>query len=104
MSHTTEIITPENSPRRIGVVESDSRNKTRTVVIPYVSRHIKYGKYIKKKTVLHVHAENNESHLGDRVEVAECRPISRTKHWVLVRIVEKAPEGSHLTLKEVAAR
>ena len=46
---------------------------------------------MKKRTVLHVHDEKNESGLGDRVEVAECRPISRTKNWILVRVVQKAP-------------
>jgi small subunit ribosomal protein S17 len=46
---------------------------------------------VKKRTVLHVHDEKNESGLGDRVEVAECRPISRTKNWILVRVVQKAP-------------
>ena len=57
----------------------------------FVTRHPKYGKYVKKRTVLHVHDEKNESGLGDRVEVAECRPISRTKNWILVRVVQKAP-------------
>jgi small subunit ribosomal protein S17 len=79
------------SPRRVGVVESDKRLKTRTVVVNFVTKHPKYGKYVKKRTVLHVHDEKNESGLGDRVEVAECRPISRTKNWILVRVVQKAP-------------
>jgi small subunit ribosomal protein S17 len=60
------------------------------VVIAYSSRHPKYGKYIKRRSVLQVHDESNESHTGDRVEVAECRPISKTKSWVLTRVVEKA--------------
>jgi small subunit ribosomal protein S17 len=59
--------------------------------VNFVTRHPKYGKYVKKRTVLHVHDEKNESGLGDRVEVAECRPISRTKNWILVRVVQKAP-------------
>ncbi|MCE9618543.1 MAG: 30S ribosomal protein S17 [Planctomycetes bacterium] len=92
MSHKTAAVTiPPKSPRRIGVVESDKRVKTRTVVVNFVTKHPKYGKYVKKRTVLHVHDEKNESGLGDRVEVAECRPISRTKNWILVRVVEKAP-------------
>ncbi len=89
MSHTHSIVIPENSPRRIGLVESDRRDKTRTVAIRYSVRHPKYGKYIRRATHLHVHDENNESHLGDRVEVAECRPISKTKSWVLVRVLER---------------
>jgi small subunit ribosomal protein S17 len=79
---------------RVGVVESDKRNKTRRVVVRFQQRHPKYGKYIQGKTVLQVHDENNESHLGDRVEVAPCRPISRTKTWTLLRIIERAPGGS----------
>jgi small subunit ribosomal protein S17 len=84
-----QITVPQESPRRIGVVESDKRSKTRKVVIPYVAKHDKYGKFVKKRTVLHVHDEQNESRVGDRVEIAECRPISRTKSWVLVRVVER---------------
>ena len=72
-----------------GVVESDKRDKTRKVVVEYLARHPKYGKYLKQRTVLHVHDENNESRKGDRVEVAPCRPISKTKSWKLVRVVEK---------------
>jgi small subunit ribosomal protein S17 len=100
---TPELVIPEGSPRRIGVVESDKRNKTRKVVIAYAGKHPKYGKYLRKRTVLQVHDEKNESRLGDRVEVAECRPISKTKSWVLVRVVERAPEGGNITFGEGAA-
>jgi small subunit ribosomal protein S17 len=84
---------PEKSPRRVGIVESDKRDKTRKVTIPFASRHSKYGKYVGRRTVLHVHDEKNESRLGDRVEIAECRPVSKTKSWVVVRIVERAAQG-----------
>jgi small subunit ribosomal protein S17 len=50
--------------------------------------------------VLQVHDEKNESKQGDRVEVAECRPISKTKSWVLVRVVERAPEGGAISFGE----
>ena len=90
MTHASDIVVKENAPRRIGIVESDARDKTRKVVIAYSARHSKYGKYIKRRTVLQVHDESNESHRGDRVEVAECRPVSKTKSWVLTRVVEKA--------------
>ena len=90
MTHASDIVVQENAPRRIGIVQSDARDKTRKVVIAYSSRHPKYGKYIKRRSVLQVHDESNESHKGDRVEVAECRPISKTKSWVLTRVVEKA--------------
>lgn len=75
---------------RIGVVESDARRKTRKVVINYLARHSKYGKYIRRRTVLHVHDEEDASRRGDRVVVAPCRPMSKTKHWRLVRVVESA--------------
>ena len=78
------------SGARVGIVESDKRDKTRKVVINYLSRHPKYGKYVRKRTVLHVHDEGNESHRGDRVEVAPCRPYSKTKRWRMVRIVSSA--------------
>jgi small subunit ribosomal protein S17 len=75
---------------QIGTVESDKRNKTRTVVVAFTAMHPKYGKYVRKRTVLQVHDEKNESHIGDRVEVAPIRPMSRTKSWALVRIVDRS--------------
>lgn len=73
---------------KVGVVTSDKRDKTRTVAIDFQVRHPKYGKYLKKQTKFQVHDEKNASKLGDRVEIANCRPISRTKSWRLVRVVE----------------
>lgn len=102
MPTNNELVIPETSPRRIGVVQSDKRNKTRKVVIAYAGKHAKYGKTMRKRTVLQVHDEKNESHLGDRVEVAECRPISKTKSWVLIRVVERAPEGGAVNFGEGA--
>ena len=69
-------------------------------MIAYAGKHAKYGKTMRKRTVLQVHDEKNESHLGDRVEVAECRPISKTKSWVLVRVVERAPADVGAQLKD----
>jgi len=77
---------------RVGVVDTDARDKSRKVVIDYRAKHPKYGKYIGRRTVLHVHGEHNESASGDVVEVVECRPVSKTKSWRLVRIVEKRSE------------
>ena len=90
MSHRHDIKVPEKSPRKVGVVKSDARDKTRAVAINFSVKHPKYGKYLQTRTVLHVHVEMNESRLGDRVEIAECRPISRTKSWTLLRVLEKA--------------
>lgn len=108
MSHRKDspagVVVPEKSPRRIGVVESDRRNKTRKVVIAFSSQHPKYGKYIKHRTVLHVHDEHNESHVGDRVEVAECRPISRTKSWVLVRVVARGAAPAEIPGADAGVR
>ena len=67
-------------------------HKTIKVVVDYQTRHPKYGKYLKRRTVLHAHDEKNEAKEGDTVEIAECRPLSRTKHHRLLRVVEKAPE------------
>ena len=74
---------------QIGVVQTDSRDKTRKVVIEYRAKHPKYGKFVSKRTVLHCHDESNESHNGDIVEIVQCRPISKTKSWKINRIVEK---------------
>ena len=88
---------PTNAPRPLlrtiqGVVASDKGNKTIKVIVAYQTRHDKYGKYLKRRTVLHAHDETNEAREGDTVELAECRPLSKTKHHRLLRIVQKAPE------------
>jgi small subunit ribosomal protein S17 len=86
-------ITVERGRRRIevGVVTSDKMNKTRRVEIPRLVKHPKYGKYIKRRTICHVHDEKNESHIGDTVEIMETRPLSKLKNWRLVRVVRRAP-------------
>ena len=75
---------------RVGVVETDARDKTRKVVIAYQAKHPKYGKYVSKRTVLHAHDEQNESRVGDKVEVAPCRPMSKTKSWKILRVVARS--------------
>lgn len=86
----------------VGVVSSDKADKTIRVSIDFQTKHAKYGKYLKRQTVILVHDEKNEAKLGDRVEIAECRPISKTKHHRLLRIVERAPEkvGSEVVSAE----
>src|SRR3954462_11611399 len=76
----------------VGVVSSDKGNKSITVVVDFQTKHPKYGKYPRRRTTIHAHDEKNEAKQGDKVELAECRPLSKTKHHRLVRIVEKAPE------------
>ena len=75
-----------------GVVASDKAHKTIKVVVEYQTRHPKYGKFLKRRTVLHAHDEKGEANEGDKVEIAECRPLSKSKHHRLLRIVERAPE------------
>ena len=72
------------------MVVSDSGNKSVKVTIDFKVKHPKYGKYIKRRTKLGVHDEHNQSRVGDIVEIAQCRPYSKTKSWRLVRVVEKA--------------
>ena len=99
MSSKDNIVVGEDAPRRIGVVETATREKTRKVTIQYVAKHPKYGKYVRKRTVLQVHDAKNETGVGDRVEIAECRPISRTKRWTVVRVVEKAPAKADMVFE-----
>ncbi len=73
-----------------GRVVSDKMNKSITVMIERKVRHPIYGKYVRKRTKLHVHDENNECKEGDLVAIMECRPISKTKAWRLVEILERA--------------
>jgi small subunit ribosomal protein S17 len=73
-----------------GMVISNSGNKSIKVAIDFKVRHPKYGKYVKRRTKLGVHDERNEAGVGDIVEVSQCRPISKTKSWRLVNIVQKA--------------
>jgi small subunit ribosomal protein S17 len=75
----------------VGVVTSDKMQKTRRVEIPRLVRHARYGKYIKRRTICYVHDENNESRVGDTVEIMETRPLSKTKNWRLIKVVTKAP-------------
>ena len=92
MTHLKEIKVPENASRNIGIVTSDARDKSCKVEIQYSVKHKKYGKYVRRRTVIQAHDQKNETKLGDRVEVAECRPISKTKSWVVTRVVEASTE------------
>ena len=73
-----------------GKVISDNMDKSITVLIERKVKHPIYGKVIKRSTKLHVHDENNDCKIGDIVTIRECRPISKTKSWTLVDIVERA--------------
>ena len=75
---------------RVGVVASDKGDKTIKVTAIYTQRHLKYGKYMRRRTTMHAHDEKNEARVGDTVELMECRPVSKTKCWRLVRIVNRS--------------
>ena len=75
-----------------GVVVSRSGDKSVRIVLNYKIKHPVYGKYINRRTKLGVHDEKNQATVGDVVEVVQCRPMSKTKSWRLVKIVEKAVE------------
>lgn len=72
-----------------GRVLSDKMNKTIVVAIERFIKHKTYGKFIRRTTKLHVHDETNQCNTGDIVSIKECRPISKTKSWTLVSILEK---------------
>jgi small subunit ribosomal protein S17 len=73
-----------------GRVVSDKMDKSIVVAIERFVKHPIYGKFVKRTTKVHAHDENNECGQGDLVEIKECRPLSKTKSWTLVKVVEKA--------------
>ncbi|MBO1254764.1 30S ribosomal protein S17 [Alteromonas sp. 5E99-2] len=75
-----------------GRVVSNKGDKSITVVIERFVKHPIYGKFIKRSTKLHAHDENNQCNQGDLVSLTECRPISKTKTWKLVDVIEKGAE------------
>jgi small subunit ribosomal protein S17 len=75
---------------RIGIVSSDKMTKTITVAVERKVKHPIYGKFLKKTTKFHAHDEQNTAGVGDTVRIMETRPLSKTKRWRLVEIIEKA--------------
>jgi small subunit ribosomal protein S17 len=75
---------------RVGVVVSDSRDKTVTVVIPTASKHPRYDKIVRHTSKFHAHDETNDARVGDTVRIMETRPISKQKRWRVIEIVERA--------------
>jgi small subunit ribosomal protein S17 len=80
----------KNTRTLVGKVVSDKRAKTVTVLIERRVKHELYGKIIGLSRKYHAHDENNEFKMGDVVEISESRPLSKTKNWVVTRLVEKA--------------
>lgn len=75
---------------RIGVVTSDKMEKTITIAVERKVKHPLYGKFLKKTTKFHAHDDANQAGIGDTVRIMETRPLSKTKRWRLVEIIEKA--------------
>ena len=92
MSEQTPVTTQPRGDRktREGVVVSDKMDKTRVVVVERRTKHALYHKTITKSQRYHVHDERNDSHVGDKVRIAETRPLSKTKRWRLVTVLERA--------------
>ncbi|MBL7701174.1 MAG: 30S ribosomal protein S17 [Ferruginibacter sp.] len=74
---------------KLGVVSSNKMDKTITVSVERKVKHPLYGKFVKKSTKFHAHDEKNECSIGDTVKIMESRPLSKTKRWRLVEVVEK---------------
>ena len=91
-------------PKRqlISVVASDKMDKSRRVEIDRLVKHPKYGKFIKRRTVCHVHDEQNESKIGDTVEIEECPPKSKTKRWNLIRVIAKSRQVDIAAMRAAA--
>jgi len=75
---------------RVGRVVSDKADKTVTVMLERQVKHPLYGKYIKRSTKVHAHDQDNNCGQGDLVKISECRPLSKTKSWLVVEIMERA--------------
>jgi small subunit ribosomal protein S17 len=75
---------------RIGVVSSNKMEKSITVAVKWKEKHPIYGKFVNKTRKFHAHDEKNECNIGDTVRIMETRPLSKTKRWRLVEIIEKA--------------
>ena len=82
--------TTTNTRTLVGKVVSDKRAKTVTVLVERRTAHELYGKIVARSRKYHAHDEKGEYHMGDMVEIAETRPLSKTKNWVVTRLVEKA--------------
>ncbi len=75
---------------RVGIVTSNRMTKTITVAVERKVKHPIYGKFVKKTTKFHAHDEKDECTIGDVVKIMETRPLSKTKRWRLVEVIEKA--------------
>jgi small subunit ribosomal protein S17 len=75
---------------RIGVVSSNKMEKTVTVAVKWKEKHPIYGKFVNKTKKFHAHDEKNDCNIGDTVRIMETRPLSKTKRWRVVEVIERA--------------
>ncbi|MBL8733047.1 MAG: 30S ribosomal protein S17 [Planctomycetes bacterium] len=87
--------TPERNQRKVvrGIVTSNKMQKTVVVQVDRKVRHPLYEKFVSRRTKLYAHDEQGEAKIGDVVEIAQTRPLSKLKRWRLVRVVQKAPQA-----------
>jgi len=92
LDETSEATVAERTKRktRVGLVTSNKMDKTAVVSVTTLKQHPLYGRTVKRTSKFKAHDENNETGIGDTVEIMECRPLSKDKCWRLVRIIEKA--------------
>ena len=89
---------------RTGVVTSNKMDKSITVAIKWKEKHPIYGKFVNKTKKYHAHDENNECNIGDTVKIMETRPLSKTKRWRLVQIIERAKYHDTTRIKTSSSR
>ncbi len=92
MTEAQPVLAKKTVRTLVGKVVSDKRSKTITVLIERRTKHELYGKIVAKTSKYHAHDENNEFKNGDVVEISETRPISKTKAWVVTKLLQKARE------------
>lgn len=93
MSEAQATSANESTQRTItGVVTSSAGDKSATITVERKIKHPLYGKYVKRSTKIRVHDESNECNKGDTIVVEQCRPMSKTKSWRLVKVIDKATE------------
>ena len=90
MTETKTTERPEGRKTFVGVVHSNKMNKTIVVTVERLVKHAQYGKYIKRTTKLYAHDEENKAGIGDKVLVMSTRPLSKTKRWRLIEVLERA--------------
>lgn len=92
---TTDAVRKPLVGTKYGTVVTDTRDQTIKVQVNFRVKDAKYGKYVKRRSTFHVHDAKNQAKVGDLVEIAPCRPVSKTKSWRLVSVVETAASRTH---------